>query len=169
MTVVVAGLLFASVSAEPSPTTESQINRIKANCTSAKNTLSQLHASDALLRVNRGQIYESMTTKLMSPFNARIASNSLDASDLVTVTSNYGIALTTFRNDYQAYEEKLSLALRIDCSKEPVSFYDAVTSSRTKRVQVHQDVVKLHQFIDKYSLDTNEFADKFAANGGDTN
>lgn len=151
--------------AQSAPMTDDQITRIKANCTSAKNTLNQLHASDALLRVNRGQIYESMSTKLMIRFNDRVSSNRLNADDLVTVTQTYTATLTTFRLDYQAYEEQLSKALNIDCSKEPVAFYDAVASSRTKRTQVHTDVVKLHQHIDDYKLTVDSFELAFNAKG----
>jgi hypothetical protein len=166
---IIFGLLFAatasvfllsSVSAETS-TTEAQITRIKANCVSAKNTLSQIHANDALLRFIRGQLYESMTTKLMSRFNNRVDSNNFDAKSLITVTDSYGTALATFRSDYISYEEQMSAALNIDCQKEPISFYDAVASARTKRTQVHSDVVILHQKIDDYTAAFNTFSANF--------
>lgn len=160
-TVFMSAVFLTAASAEDSPTTEAQIARIRSSCVSAKNTLSQLHASDALLRVNRGQIYESMTTMLMHRFNSRVSSNNLDAKNLMDVTNSYSTALTTFRADYQLYEEQLSLALKIDCTKEPVAFYDAVASSRTKRSKVHADVVILHQFIDDYSAEFTTFKDAF--------
>lgn len=149
--------------------TDAQISRIRSNCVSAKNTLNQLHASDALLRVNRGQIYESMTTKLMSRFNSRVDVNNLNSKDLVSVTNAYGGTLGNFRIDYQSYEEQLSTALKIDCTKEPVAFYDAVASARTKRSQVHDDVVALHQFISDYGTTFNTFATEFAKNSEGSN
>lgn len=154
------------VNAQGATITDAQMTRIRSNCISAKNTLNQLHASDALLRVNRGQIYESMTTKLMSRFNSRVESNHLDASKLVSVTQSYGSALTQFRTDYQSYEEQLSNALSIDCTKEPIAFYDSVASARTKRSRVHSDVVILHQYIDDYSSAFDNFATNFAKNNG---
>ncbi len=164
--VLVPAMLLAHASAQSAPMTDEQINRIRTNCVSTKNTLTQLHASDALLRVNRGQIYLSMTTKLMSRFNARAESNRANAKDLVSVTETYGSALLNFQNDYKTYEEQLSSALKIDCSKEPVAFYDAVASARVKRAQVHNDVVTLHQYIDTYKLTFDAFATDFASNGG---
>ena len=155
---LVAFSSYAVVNAEGSSITDAQLTRIKTNCISAKNTLTQIHASDALLRVNRGQIYESMTTKLMSRFNSRVDSNHYDAKNLISVTQNYGTALTNFRNDYQSYEEQLSNALSIDCTKEPVSFYDSVASSRVKRTQVHVDVTILHQYINDYESAYKDFA-----------
>ena len=157
-----AVMVFNLVHAQDTPMTEAQMTRIRSNCISAKNTLTQLHASDALLRVNRGQIYESMTTKLMSRFNSRVDSNHFDASSLISVTQNYATALTNFRNDYQSYEEQLSNALSTDCTKEPVAFYDSVASARSKRTQVHVDVIILHQYIDSYESAFNDFATSFA-------
>ena len=157
MALIGAAISINIASAQDAPMTDAQIAQIKSSCTTAKNTMAQLHANDALLRVNRGQMYESMETKLMNPFNDRVNSNHLNSKYLVAVTNDYDAALTTFRNDYQAYEESLSSALKIDCTKEPVSFYDAVADARTKRAQVHSDVVKLHQDIDQYKSTFESF------------
>ncbi len=160
---VIGAILFGAtttvhiVTAQDSSMTDAQISQIKASCLTAKDTMAQLHANDALLRVNRGQMYESMTTKLMTPFNDRVNNNHLNSKYLVAVTQSYNDALTTFRNDYIIYEESLSSALKIDCTKEPVSFYDAVADARTKRAQVHTDVLKLHQYIDQYKSTFEEF------------
>jgi hypothetical protein len=162
-TVLTSAVYLSTVSADNATTTDAQIARIRANCSTVKNTLNQLHANDALLRVNRGQLYESMATKLMSRFNSRATSNNLDVSGLVTITNNYSTALDTFRADYQTYEEQLSSALGIDCNKEPIAFYDAVASARTKRTQVHSDVTTLNQYIDDYSAAFDSFA---KTNGG---
>jgi hypothetical protein len=163
-TVFTSVVLLTHVSADGSIMTDAQVTRIQANCVSAKTTLNQIHASDALLRVNRGQIYEFMTTKLMSPFNVRAKSNNLDTTDLVTTTNNYNTALTTFINDYKNYEEQLSTTLQIDCTKQPVAFYDSVTSARDKRSTVHGDVVALHQYIDSYSTAFDSIAGNFEQN-----
>jgi len=160
---LVSTIFFGVVNAQSTQEGDQQSARIRASCLSAKNTLDRLHASDALLRVNRGQIYESMSTKLMTRFNSRVDSNRLDAKALIGVTENYGTALATFRSDYQSYEEQLSLALRIDCTKEPMTFFDAVADARTKRTQVHVDVVKLHQYIDEYRSTFESFVSDYKA------
>ena len=86
---VVGGLVYsATAQAEDTlPMTDEHIARIRANCVDAQKTLFQIHASDAGLRVNRGQIYESMSTKLMAPFNIRLVLNRIDAANLVTTAS----------------------------------------------------------------------------------
>lgn len=131
--------------------------RIKASCVSIKSTLNQLHASDALLRVNRGQIYESMATNLMDRFNARLASNDLDNKAMLTDTSSYRTALATFRSNYISYEQRVSQALRIDCVAQPSSFYNTLQSARALRAEVHEDVQRLHQLIDDYRLSVGDF------------
>lgn len=161
-----AGLAFSITKAQSPPMTDDQLTRIRTNCLSAKNTLNQLHASDGLLRVNRGQLYLSISTKLMAPFNNRVDSNHYDAKDLISVTTNYSTTLSTFRNDYITYEQELSSALRIDCSKEPVAFYDAVALSRTQRAQVHADIVQLHGYIDDYMNRFDAFNTNFANTRG---
>lgn len=152
---------FSPVAAQDAPMTDAQIARIRGSCVSALNTLNQLHASDALLRVNRGQLYESISTKLMQQFNTRVVRANFTITDLLSITTNYNHTLDTFRVDYQAYEEQLSTALKIDCSKQPVEFYAAVGTARSKRVQVHSDVVQLDQYLDQYTSSISTFEQSY--------
>lgn len=137
--------------------TEKQVDLIRKNCQSAKSTLSQLHASDALLRVNRGQVYESLSTRLIEPFNSRLGNNGLDNKATSTVATNYRTALDTFRSNYRLYEQELSAALKIDCHQSPVAFHESVERARTKRKQVNTSVVRLHRVIDDYRLVVDDF------------
>lgn len=155
--VALSAITLMRVSAEDVPITDQQVTKIRDNCLSTKNTLNQLHASDALLRVNMGQIYESMSTKLMSGFNGRVSNNKYDNMDFVSIKNSYDSALNSFRRDYKTYEEHLSLAIGIDCSKQPVSFYDAVALARTQRVKVHDDILKLNQYVDQYKSAIDQF------------
>lgn len=135
----------------------SQSEQIRSNCVSIKNTINQLHASDALLRVNMGQIYESMLTKVMNRFNDRLASNKLDNSALVQASGNFSQSLTSFRLDYKNYEEQLSSLIGIDCLSQPANFYEALLSARSKRTQVHTDVIKIIQYKNQYSSALDKF------------
>ena len=141
--------------------TPEQAGRVKANCVSIKNSINQLHASDALLRVNRGQVYESMASKLMDTFNSRLESNRLDNKATLAVTTNYRTALTQFRTDYIAYEQKLSEAIRIDCTSQPNTFYAALQEARELRKDVHESVQKLHRLIDDYRTSVGDFLMNF--------
>ena len=147
-----------NVRAEGAVMTDQQIELIRNSCSSTKNTLNQLHSSDALLRVNRGQIYESMATKLMEKFNSRIAGNNLNNTAFVAETNGYEAILDTFRADYIIYEQQLTVAINIDCSKQPVAFYDAIALARTDREKLHSDVLSLNQSIVNYQLLIDQFA-----------
>ncbi len=160
--VVLAIAQFAPAHAQQQPPmSDAQIIRIRTSCVSALNTLNQLHASDALLRVNRGQLYESLSTKLMQRFNTRAVRANFAVTDLQSITMNYGHTLDTFRLDYQAYEEQLSAALKVDCSKQPVEFYTAVDLARTKRTKVHTDVQQLDQYVDDYETAITAFEQRY--------
>ncbi len=137
--------------------TPDQMTRVKENCVSIKSSLNQLHVSDALLRVNRGQMYESMGSKLMDTFNNRLSNNRLDNKAMTTVTSNYRAALTNFRLDYIAYEQKLSEAIRTDCVAQPNSFHNKLQEARELRTKVHEDVLRLHRLIDDYRTSVSDF------------
>lgn len=160
---IVASLLsvFALKNSYAEDLSNDQVIRIKANCLSIKGSLNQLHASDALLRVNRGQIYESVGTKLMSNFNSRLSNNGLDNKGLVVVTNQYQTALAAFRTDYQSYEQQLSNTIRIDCTKDPITFHGALVDARTKRSSVHTDATRLNQYIDDYRSAINDFMINF--------
>ena len=163
-TSVLAFLAFSQVTRAQAPLmSEAHIERIRSNCTEAKATLSQLHASDGLLRVNRGQVYESISTKLMATFNSRASLNRLDATQLVTVASAYERELTAFRTDYKAYEQQMSDILKIDCTKQPVAFYDAIAEARDKRLQVREHVVALAKQINEYKVAFDAFEKQYLA------
>lgn len=159
MSVLLGGVATVA-RAQEAPMTEEHIARIKANCLEAKSTMNRLHASDALLRVNRGQLFESISTKLMAPFNSRVAINQLDSGKLVSITSVYGKELDGFRTDYQQYEEAMSHVLQLDCTKQPVAFYDGVTDARKKRDAVHTRA----EALQKATRDYKEAFEAFAAN-----
>lgn len=142
--------LISGALAQSQPNTTEHINQIRVSCVSAKNIIAQLQTSDALLRVNRGQLYEYMTTKLMSRFNTRVENNRLNAKSLIAVTGFYNQVLEKFRTDYQAYAEQLSATLKIDCTTDPVGFYNAVIEARLRRSQVHSDIIQLNQNLGEY-------------------
>jgi hypothetical protein len=146
--------------------TQAHIDRIRSSCVGAQSTLYQLHASDALLRVNRGQLYESISTKLMEPFDGWLTLNSYNAADLVSVAATYDRELTDFRTDYQVYEEAMSKTLQINCTNQPVEFYDSVTDTRNKRTIVHESALALHQTISDYQATFEAFASKNFSGSG---
>jgi hypothetical protein len=162
-TTFLGGTLFAvnATAEETAPMTEAHIERIRANCVDAQSTLFQLHASDAGLRVNRGQLYESISTKLMAPFNSRTVLNRVSDESLLTTAAQYDRQLQVFRQRYQQYEEAMSTALRINCVNQPVAFYDTVVDTRAKRTLTHEATVELHKTIQKYGSEIETYAKNY--------
>ena len=166
--IAISGIFLINASAQGVPMTDQQVQQIRDNCLSTKNTLNQLHASDALLRVNMGQIYESVGTKLMDGFNNRISNNNYNDVDLVSATKNYRTMLDAFRTDYKTYEEQLTKTLDIDCQKEPAVFYDEILLARIKRNQVSLDIKNLNQDIEQYQVVVTQFEKDFQAKNSGT-
>lgn len=166
--IVAVSVGVRSVSAQTALTDE-QRSLIRTNCVSIKNTLNQLKVSDALLRVNRGQVYESMRSKLMDRFNGRLESKSLDNRGVLVVTGSYSSALDDFRTDYVDYERQLAATIRIDCTQDPDSFHASLLQAREKRSVVNEAVVRLHQLIDDYRNAAGDFRLNFErVSGGES-
>ena len=112
--------------AEPAaPLSNDQLTQIKQNCVRVKSNLRRIHANDGLVRVNQGQQYEVIATRLMAPLNSRIALNRLDGVELAKTTVEYNTQLTAFRSEYRQYEEKLSELLRTTAPTNRSSFTTA--------------------------------------------
>jgi predicted DNA-binding protein YlxM (UPF0122 family) len=59
-------------------------------------------------------------------------------------------------------------ALQIDCTKEPVSFYDAVTDARVARQGVRDSIDRLTGLIKQYQQEVQAFeAQHFSSQTGD--
>lgn len=146
------------------PMTDAMVAHIRDVCVQSQASLSRLHASDALLRVNQGQALESISTRLMTPFNSRMALNQLDSGTMASITSGFVDQLDKFRTDYQAYEEVMNRATQMDCVKQPVAFYDAVNEARTKRGVVHERMVAMQKAITDYKAAFEAFSTTFKGN-----
>lgn len=167
MTATMAVFLSVSAVQAQGPLSDTQREQIRTNCTTIKSDISQLQASDALLRVNRGQVYESIRARLMDTFNARLSSNGLDARGLTVVTNRYDAALKDFRTNYQTYERQLTSALRIDCTEDPDGFHFAVENARIERAVLNRTVLRLHQVMDDYRNAVSDFRTNFARTAGE--
>ena len=130
---------------------------IVENCSTIRTSLSQLHTNDSLPRVNRGQIYASLSSDFMAKLNSRIALNRLDASDLVSVTTQYESHHADFRVAYQEYSDELLALMRIRCDERPDAFYAKLLEVRQKRTTLHQSVKQLNGDIAEYTTAFSEF------------
>lgn len=143
--------------------TDEHIARIKANCQAAMGTIGRIHAYDAPTYINRNQTYFSISDKMMARMNARLAVNRYDASALVKTASNYNDALAQFRSAYKLYDDSMADVLRMDCKRQPVTFYDKVRQTRDQRQKVNDAVVQLKTLIDQYEQGVQSFQIQHAA------
>ena len=118
--------------------TDAQIFGIQENCLKSKAALERLHAADTLLRVNLGQRFENISLRLMAPFNSRVALNGLDGVALTKLTVEYNQALKEFSATYSKYDTAVGAAIRSDCVKDPVGYYQKIAQARADRARVHE-------------------------------
>ena len=146
--------------------TDDQIKVIRSRCTELKATLQQLHDSDKLLRINRGDLYQVLSDELMSPLNQRIASNQLDGANLVRITANYTTAYQQFYTAYQSYENSLTALLAINCVNQPTTFYSQLLDAHEKRINLHETSVKLVTLAKDYKTNFTAFKKSALKNTG---
>lgn len=140
---------------------EAQIEQIRGNCVTAQSTLTRIHASDGLLRVNSGRLYEIFSTKLMAPLNSRIALGRHGGLKLSAITIEYDRQLDIFRSSYIQYEDTMSKTRKIDCVEKPVEFYESIQLTREQRQKLHEDSETLVSLLESYRAEFEIFAKEF--------
>ncbi len=125
---------------------------IRQNCVTAQVALQQIQYSDAATRVNRGQGYESLLSRLIVPLNTRATANGFNnsATSLTATTNKYQTALNNFKKHYDSYDDALTNALHVKCQDKPVAFYRFLVEARKQRTSLANDVTSLNQFIEEY-------------------
>lgn len=160
---LIVGLVFGgSVAyADDTATTlsDADITTIRTNCVNVQASLNRIKESDALARINIGQQYETISTKLMAPFNSRVGLNRLDAVALTQTTVEFNKKLDEFRSLYQQYKETLTRAIDLKCADQPVTFYDTLTLARDHRAAVREVVVSLGGLVKQYGAQVQSLKD----------
>lgn len=152
--------VFAGMSAhaqEVPVLTDDHISRIQTNCQPTLATLSQIHANDTPVYINRNQAYFSISDKLIARLNSRLALNRYDTTPLVKLANEYNNELAKFRAAYKQYDTAMADLVKRNCIKQPVGFYDTVTDVRKQREAVHVVIAKLHAIITQYRTAIDAF------------
>ena len=148
----------APVAAESIALSSSQIELISAYCTESRGHLERLHSADALQRVNLGQRYENISTKLMAPLNSRIALAGHDGLEMAKTSVEFNQELTEFRKTYLKYDNQIDDIISMDCENNPVEFYRQLEAARQERQHLADNVGKLNQLILQYQTEFESFA-----------
>ena len=144
--------LAPRVSAQSVPNLSDQkLQQIRENCVADQSILQRLQASDVATRVSRGQVYASLLSNLIGPFNSRVSLNRYDASELTAETAQLQKDFNNFKSDYSQYATNFSAMLSVKCESKPADFYDDLQTTRELRAKLASDVSALDQHFNDYS------------------
>lgn len=128
------------------------VDKIKASCDVIRPGLRRLHTSDALLRVNTGQEYNSISARLMARLNSRLALNRIDSAKFVEIAAKFDAQREQFSTHYNEYEASLSSLIRIDCRVSPTEFYAALLKTRDARNKLSISVQSMNDSLVEYRV-----------------
>ena len=162
-------LLFSGVfvalelpaSAATTSITPEKVTRIRTRCVENQAALNRLQKTDAFLRNNRGNLYQTIGDKLMVPLNRRLAANQLDAGPLLKIASDYNNEYSTFYDAYVEYDNALSKVRDTDCDREPVAFYNALLDVRDKRTKLSTSNQAIKELIRQYGASFTTFKTEY--------
>jgi len=132
---------------------DDQIEYIRNNCADTQIVMRNLHATDALARINIVQHYTAISTRMMAPMNSRVALNKLDGVEMTKITVSFNEELERFRGPqglYPDYERTMSAAIAMKCYDQPVEFYDDLNLVLKKRDGLRASVDKLKNLLQQY-------------------
>lgn len=141
----------------PKEPTEEQISKVASGCADIKKHLTKLHSTDALKRVNLGQIYESISSDMMAKLNTRIVMNKLNGSELVSSAADFSENMKYFRENYKIYEQELKKLQDMDCASNGREFYLQLEKVRYQRKELNYNVSKLKEIANDYKKQLTTF------------
>lgn len=147
-----AAIPFFIATAATTPISDTKSTTVAQGCVSAQVTLQRLQYSDAATRINRGRTYETLLSKLMTPLNSRMASNSYNtqATQLTEITSRYQEEFSNFKQLYEEYDKTVTKVVKMKCRSQPRAFYDALLQAQSQRTNVATSVSSLDKIIEEY-------------------
>ncbi len=145
---VLASFNYAKAETNTDPTSE-QINAIKKNCAIIKDNLKSIQYEDSRVRVHLGRYYDTIQSNFITPLNIALIGNNISNINLIENQTNFVTARSKFASDYIAYQKGLEELVSLDCTVEPVRFYNKLTSVREKRAKVANSTTKLRELTDK--------------------
>lgn len=171
LAVVLSGAFFVVpvIAVQNEAVDEARLEKIQQNCIAAQVALGQVQHSDIAVRINRGQAYDNMLTRLMAPFNAQAALDRLDvAPELAQTTNEFEEVFDGFKQEYAQYERALSQVTRMKCQDQPQTFYDNLTTVRELRAGLQEDVVLLQDLAKEYLTHVDTAYDEVTAEDEET-
>ncbi|MBQ6396148.1 hypothetical protein IJH89_01015 [Candidatus Saccharibacteria bacterium] len=120
---------------------------ISENCGSIRNSLKAVQRSDSRARTYFGSIYETVSSKYITPLNLRLVKNDLSNVSLINLQTSLSTYRADFSSDFIDYSKSLEELILIDCRLEPELFYNQLLSTRKKRKKVATDMKSINDTL----------------------
>lgn len=127
-----------------------QVRAIQSRCSSLRATMSRIQHNDALLRVNVGQAYNTLSSQLMARLNSRLALEKIDSTQLVSIAQRFESERKQFATQYNTYETLIAGLVKASCQEAPVHYYEQLIKARDARQDVGASVKSLDELIKQY-------------------
>lgn len=137
----------APSSSATSSLSEEKRGLISQNCGTIRQSLKLLQRSDSRARIYFGAIYETISSKYITPLNLRLVKNDLSSVSLISLQSTLADSRAAFSADFIDYSKSLEDLIATDCRLEPDLFYEKLLETRKKRALVASDMKELNDAL----------------------
>lgn len=120
---------------------------ISQNCGTIRQSLKNLQRTDSHARTYFGAIYETVSSKFITPLNLRLVKNNISSTTLMELQTNLASSKSKFSSDFIDYSKSLEELINIDCRLNPNEFYAKLIKTRQKRATVAADLKKLNELV----------------------
>ncbi|MBQ3275197.1 hypothetical protein IJH46_02115 [Candidatus Saccharibacteria bacterium] len=139
--------LFISFPVFAATPSAQKLENISENCGSIRQSLKLLQRSDSRARTYFGAIYETVSSKYITPMNLRLVKNDLSSVSLLNIQTSIASTRADFSSDFIDYSRSLEELIALDCRLEPEEFYEKLESTREKRAKVAADMKVLNELL----------------------
>ncbi len=149
----VTSVSFASASTvHASEPTAERLQLIKGRCADLKTRLTSVQKTEAADRIKRGRSYDQDLLPYISAFNSRIATNKVDAPELIRIAADLQdvVGRAQFGSQYSIYTDDLTGAIHSDCQNTPDTMNDWLDKARIDRATLAQSVKQADTLITEY-------------------
>lgn len=133
--------------APASALSKEEIDAVSSNCSTIKQTLTQLQKVDSRTRTYLGTTYETIVNKFITPLNLRLVRN--NRPTLSDIQSDFSNEQLKFRENYTNYMREMESLVAMDCQAEPERFYEQLVKVRERRAKVRISVESLKKLTEK--------------------
>ena len=148
---------FAEESTEEDAFSQAKLGYLSQYCETIKQNLKRLAVSDSKTRTYFGGIYETLSSKFITPLNVRLVKNNYSLSEFIDLQSSFAESRSKFSTDFIDYSKSLEELTIFDCKSNPEDFYSKLEQTRTKRETLRKDLKSLNSLLKKHIALVEEF------------